>query len=48
MYILKVTVKSRGLCHNNSFPGKTTEPIYIKQTVDEQKMNDLLCIKGNI
>ena len=38
---LKVTVNPRGLCYKNSSPGKTTGPIYIKQIVDEYKMNDL-------
>ena len=39
--VLKVTVKARGLCNNKSSPGKTTEPIDIKQNEDEYKMNDL-------
>ena len=33
--LLKVTVKARGLCYNKSSPGKTTEPIDIKQIEDE-------------
>ena len=37
----KVTVKARGLCYNKSSPGKTTEPIDIKQIEDEYKMNEL-------
>ena len=39
--IIKVTVKDRGMCYNKSSPGKTTEPIDIKQIEDEYKMNDL-------
>ena len=39
--LFKVTVKARGLCYNKSSPGKTTEPVGIKQIEDEYKMNDL-------
>ena len=45
---IKVTVKPRGVCYKNGSPGKTTEPIYIKQSVDEYKKNDLWCIQDNI
>ena len=37
---IKVTVKARGLCYKKSSPGKTTEPIDIKQTEDEYKIKD--------
>ena len=33
--LFKVTVKARGLCYNKSSPGKTSEPIDIKQIEDE-------------
>ena len=38
----------RGVCYKNGSPGKTTGQIYVKQSVDEYKKNDLWCIQDNI
>ena len=40
--------KPRGLCCKIGSSDITSEPIYIKQIVDEFKINDLKCWQGNI